>query len=231
MKTKTSKILIICLSAVALALLLALAALIVNPISYYDFEQDGYSFEYKGSFGTARRVIIRQDGEKLSSVRVSTDADTFDSPDALYAIIADLDGDADDDIIIPIGIDEEDDVLCSAFLADGKKLAECKDRALANPTFEAEEGMIYTEETVKDVIQEATKTNPEFYELTEKIAKHAFIDGALISLEERAIIYYSENDYYCYSIYEYSEETKDLAYVDEIWFDPIKLDQYPLNWD
>ena len=232
MKTKTSKILIICLSAVALALLLSLAALIFNPISYYGFEEDGYSFNYRGSFGTARRVVIKNDGEKISTVHIKSDADMFDSLESLTAIIADLDGDADEDILLPTAHDDEDDVICSVFLFDGEEFDVYEDAALANPELDSESGIIFTEETVRVVIQEATKNSPEFYELTEKITKHTFdADGKLIALEERAIIYYSESDYYCYSIYEYNEETKDLAYVDEIWFDPIKLDQYPLTWD
>ena len=86
MKAKTSKILIICLSAVALALLLSLAALIFNPISYYGFEEDGYSFNYRGSFGTARRVVIKNDGEKISTVHIKSDADMFDSLESLRSL-------------------------------------------------------------------------------------------------------------------------------------------------
>ena len=232
MKTKTSKILIICLSLIALALLVSLAALILNPVSYYEFEQDGYSFNYKGSFGKARRLIIKNDGEKLSTVRIRSDADMFDYIEDFSAIIADLDGDAEDDILIPTAHDEEDDVIYSVFIFDGEEFAAYEDAALANPVLDAESGVIYTEETVKVVVQEATKKSPEFYERTEKIAQHMFEEsGTLITLAERSIIYYSESDYYCYSIYEYNEEAKDLVYVDEIWFDPIKLDQYPLNWD
>lgn len=232
MKTKTSKILIICLSVVTLALLVSLAALILNPVSYYEFEQDGYSFNYKGSFGKARRVIIKNDGKKISAVHIKSNANIFDSIEKFSAVIADLDGDSDEDILLPTAHDEESDVICSVLCFDGNEFVAYEGAALANPTFDAESKIIYTEETVKLVIEEATKNSPEFYESTEKIAQHAFdADGTLITLAERAIIYYSETDYYCYSIYEYSEETKDLAYVDEIWFDPIKLDQYPLSWD
>lgn len=232
MKTKTSKIITIALAIVALALLLALAALIFNPISYYEFEEDGYTFIYRGSFGKARRVVIKNDGEKISTVHIKSDADMFEGTESFGAIIADLDADADEDVLLPTAYDEDGDVICSVFLFDGAEFAVYEGAALANPTLDAESKIIYTEETVKVVIEEATKNSPEFYERSEKIAQHAFdANGTLIALAERAIIYYSETDYYCYSIYEYSEETKDLAYVDEIWFDPIKLDQYPLSWD
>ena len=231
MKTKTSKIITICLSIIALALLAALLVLIINPVSYHKFEADGYSFEYKGSYGMARRVIIKNGEEKISTVHIKTDAAILDSADDFYAIIADLDGDGDDDILLPTAKNDNDDVICSALLFDGKNFAAYEDSALSNPNLDKETKIIYTRETVRNTIEEATEISPELYELTEKIAKHTFEDATLITLEERAIIYYSENDYYCYSIYQYNEETKDLAYVDEIWFDPIKLDQYPLNWD
>lgn len=232
MKAKTSKIITICLSVIAIGLLIALLALIINPIKYYEFEEDGYTFIYKGSFGKARRIIIKNNGEMISTVHIKSDADIFDSIEDFKAIIEDLNGDSEVDILLPTAHDEDGDVIYSALLFDRNEFTVYEDAALANPVFDSESGIIYTEETIKDVIQEAAKKSPEFYELTEKIAKHTFdADGKLITLEERAIIYYSESDYYCYSIYEYSEETKDLAYVDEIWFDPIKLDQYPLNWD
>lgn len=231
MKAKTSKIITICLSVIAIGLLIALLALILNPIKYYEFEEDGYTFIYKGSFGKARRVIIKNDGEKISTINIKSDADIFDSIEEFKAIVADIDGDAEDDILIPTAHDEEDDVIYSVFLFDGEEFAAYEGAAVANPMLD-ESGIIYTEETIKIVIEEETKISPEIYERTEKIAKHAFdADGKLITLEERAIIYYSESDYYCYSIYEYNEEAKDLVYVDEIWFDPIKLDQYPLTWD
>ena len=232
MKTKTSKIITLCLAVIAAALLISLLWLILNPISYYEFEEDGYRFNYKGSFGKARRVIIKNGEEKLSTVTIKSSSDIFDSIGSLNAIIADLDGDTDDDILIPTDYDDDGDVEYSLFISEGKKLTKLEDATFANPTFDSDSKIIYTKETINNVILEETKTSPKCYELTEKIAKYSFDeDGALITLAERSIIYYSENDYYCYSIYEYSEKTKDLAYVDEIWFDPIKLDQYPLSWD
>ena len=232
MKTKTSKIITICLAVIAGVLLFSLLALVLNPITYHKFEEDGYSFEYRGSFGKARRVVIKEGGEKISTVRIKSDTAIFESISDFGAIIADINGDDNDDILLPTAHDEDGDVIYSVFLFENGEFVKYEDAELANPTFDAESGVIYTEETVKVVIQEATKNSPEFYESTEKIAKRAFDgDGKLITLAERSIIYYSENDYYCYSIYEYDEEAKDLAYVDEIWFDPIKLDQYPLAWD
>ena len=232
MKNKASKIITICLAVIAAALLISLLWLILNPVSYYEFEEDGYTFNYKGSFGKARRVVIKNDGGKISTVRIKSDTEIFESIEDFNAIISDINGDKEEDILLPTAHDDEGDVVYSIFIFDDSKFTKYEDAELTNPNFDAETNIIYTEESIKLVIQEATKTNPEFYELTEKIAKHAFDgDGKLITLAERSIIYYSESDYYCYAIYEYSEETKDLAYVDEIWFDPIKLDKYPLSWD
>ena len=231
-KNKASKIITICLAVIAAALLISLLWLILNPVSYYEFEEDGYTFNYKGSFGKARRVVIKENGEKISTVSIKSDSDIFDSLKDFDAIIVDLNGDGDEDILLPTDYDDEGDAMYSVLLSSGAKFKKYEDAALANPTFNADDGMIYTTETIKLVIEEKTEISPEFYELTERIAKHRFDEGGtLITQSERSLIYYSESDYYCYAIYEYSEETKDLAYVDEIWFDPIKLDKYPLIWD
>lgn len=227
MKNKTSKIITVCLSIIVAALLFALLALIFSPVSYYELEQDGYTFVYKGSFGMARKLIIKNGAEKICAVNISSDSDIFDSIDNFSVIIESLEGDDNKDFLIPTAHEEDGDIIYSAILFDGNK----SDAYLANPTFESELGVIYTTETDKKIIEEGTKTSPEIYELTKKIAKHSLSGDTIITLEERAITYYAENDVYCYSIYQHSERTNALACVDEIWFDPIKLSEYPLDWD
>ena len=232
MKKKTSSIIKKCLAVIAALLLISLLWLLLNPVSYYSFEEDGYSFNYRGSFGKVRRVTIKNGAEKLCTVTINSDSDIFNSIGELSAIIADLDGDGDEDILLPTDYDTEGDVIYSLFISEDNKLTLKDDIYFANPTFNEDEKMIYTSETIKKMIQEKTEASPELYELTDKISKFRFDDeGTLITQAERSIIYYSENDYYCYAIYEHDPETNQLSYIDEIWFDPIKLDQYPLNWD
>ena len=82
-----------------------------------------------------------------------------------------------------------------------------------------------------EILVEKNTNSPEVYIRKHSITKYAFLNGEFTALEERAILYYAENDYYCYSVYEYDEEYGGFKYVDEKWFDPEDIDKYHLSWD
>ena len=232
MKTTTSKAFTIFLSAVALALLLSLAALIFNPISYHKFEEEGYSFNYKGSFGTVRRVVIKSGDEKIASVNLRSDADIFSTIENFSAVFEDLNADGKRDILLPTAHEDDGDVIYSLILSEGDSfVAYSGERTFSNVSFFKHGDHICAEESSKEIIAEKTASSPEFFIRTRKISKLIFVGGEVISLEERASIYYSETDYCCYSIYEYDEAEKALVYVDEIWFDPADIDKYPLKFN
>ena len=47
MKNKASKIITICLAVISAALLISLLWLILNPVSYYEFEEDEEEYDFE----------------------------------------------------------------------------------------------------------------------------------------------------------------------------------------
>ena len=236
MKKKNVIIIILC----AITAVCLLATLIINifnikfnVINYHSFQQDGYSFNFKGSFDTVRKVVVKHDSKKLCSLPFDASVEVFDNEFGFSAKFIDVNGDSASDLILPSAIDEDGDIHYSVYLADSENgFIFTEDLAdLSNVSVEEGTGFILTEERTKEILAEATDTSPDFYILRHEIAKLGFKDGRLLTLEERALTYYSENDYYCYSLYTHDEAFGGLKYQDEKWFEPDKLEDYPLNWD
>ena len=204
-----------------------------NIITYHSFEQDGYSFALKGSSGEVRKVVIKKDSKRLGAFPFSSTSDVFKTDKGYSAEFADVNFDGIADLLLPCAFDTDGDVHHSVFLIgdSGRITYSEKLSDLSNLKLDADNKLIFTEYTSKEVLEEGNANNPEMYETKHVIQKHSFFNGEFITLEERAINYYAENDFYCYSVYEYDESYGGLKYVDEKWFDPDKLDNYPLNWD
>ena len=236
MKKKNIILIILCaITAVCMlsALIINIFNIKFNLISYHSFEQDGYSFTFKGSFNTVRKLVVKQDSKKLCSLPFDAVPDVFDNEFGFSAKFIDVNGDSASDLILPSAVDEDGDIHYSLYLADSENgFIFSEDLTdLSNISVEEATGFILTNDQTKEILAEATDSSPEFYILRHKIARHTFRDGKLLTLEERAITYYSENDYYCYSVYKHDDAFGGLKYQDEKWFEPEELENYPLNWD
>lgn len=236
MKNKKNLILLI-------AAIIAITAIIIlcfkifdihfNFVTYHSFEQDGYSFTFKGSSGEVRKLKIEKDSKKITVLPFEASSEVFDNEFGFSAKFIDINTDENKDLIIPRIVDSDGDIHYQAFLSDTEGGFTYNELLcdLVNVSVDEENSLVFTDSTFKEIIAEETKFSPEFFIRTHMIKKHAFMDGEFITLEERAIIYYSETDYYCYSIYKYDEAEKKLKYVDEQWFDYEEIENYPLGWD
>lgn len=203
-----------------------------NITTYHSFEQNGYSFTFKGSWGEIRKLNIEKDSKKIASLPFESTADIFENEFGYSIFFADINEDGNTDLAVPRIVDADGDIHYQVYLANDENFTYNESLCdLSNLSTDEENSLIFTDRTDKEVLVEETKFAPEFFERKHTIAKHSFIDGEFITLEERAITYYSENDFYCYSIYRYDEDAKELKYVDEQWFDPEEIEDYPLNWD
>ncbi len=233
MKKKSSLITLLTVAIIALAVLILFMNILdihFNLITYHTSEQNGYTVSFKGSFKTVRRATVKKDGSSLGTLKLNADANVY-SDSSAAVLFLDVNADETADILLPTAVDEDGDVHYSAFLAENGKFAkECVTDSLIDPTV-GEDGLIYTDEEKRIQISPETSKSPESYEIYHTIARHGFIDGAFVTLETRSIIYYSENDYCCYSVYAYDEEFGELTYIDEKWFEPSEAESYPLNWD
>ena len=235
---KKKNLILILLSTITAVCMLATLIITVfnikfNIVSYHSFEQNGYSFNFKGSFDTVRKVIIKENSKKLCSLPFNSSPEVFNNDFGFSAKFIDVNNDSASDLILPSAVDEDGDIHYSVYLSDAEHGFFFHEDLvdLSNLSIEEETGFILTDETSKEILAEGTKSSPEFYVLRHKITRYTFEGEKLLALEERAITYYSENDYYCYSIYKHDDAFGGLKYQDEKWFDPDKLEDYPLNWD
>lgn len=201
-----------------------------NFVKYHSIDSGSFSFTFKGSFGEVRKVTVKQDGKVLDSAEFAADPSVFDN-DSFAPLFLDINTDGKNDILLPFAFDEDGDVHYTAYLLTENKLVSNDAMKDLSDPYLGEDGMVYTEFEKKEILSPKTDKSPEKYETYHTIAKHGFIDGNFVTLETRSLIYYSESDYCCYSVYLYDETFKELTYFDEKWFDPIAIGDYPLNWD
>ena len=231
-----NKSFILSICAVVCAILLTLLIfkafdIHLNLVTYHSFEQNGYSFKFKGSFDTVRKVKISKNGEKLGSFDFDSTSDVFFTEFGYKAEFVDVNSDDQSDILLPCAIDQDGDRHITIFFVSADDTISFDEQFKDLPNVTVDGGLIYTEEMTRETIAEGNESHPEFYARKQAITKYQLIGDELRALEQRAITYYSENDYCCYSIYQYNEGFKELTYVDEKWFEPDQMDKYPLNWD
>ena len=218
---------ILCVFIAALLALILISR--ANIISHATCSAEDYSFNFKGSFNSTRKVIIKSESTGRISLPFKASPDIFDRDDFIITF-KDINADGANDILIPCSYENDGDTFYSIFIAkDGAFIH--NESLSALPFISSSEGIIYSEYTNKEIISEATENSPEDYILTKAIERHIFKDEKLITLERRSVIYYSESDYYCYSVYTYDPQYDELMYSDEKWFSQEDLDKYPLNWD
>ena len=222
-----------------LILLIAVAVVLFNVfdihlnVMTYHKQTDGeYTFTFKGSFGTVRKLKISKDSKKLCTLPFNAKSDIFSDS---YAIKwDDINFDDIQDVMLTCALDEDGDVHYTAFIYDKSQDTFVYKEALKdlpNPVIDSEKKAIFTQHKEKTFVEDPKPNTPDNYEEKNVITKYEYLNGEPTATEERAITFYSETYYYCYSIYKYNEKYGRLTYSDEKWFHPDKLVEYPLSWD
>ena len=234
---KIKNLIITSLTVFFIVLALAITLIKVTDFKFdiitHHTENDGeYTFVFKGSFNNVRKLTIKKDSKNICTLPFYSDGDIFD--DSYSVDWKDINFDSYDDVILLCGRDEDGDLHYTAYIYDsesGKFISKDALMDLPNLTVDNEAKCLYTSYTTKTYIEDPTPNAPDNYEERRAIAKYEYIDGEPVNTTEKAITFYSETYYYCYSVYEYSEKYGKLTYSDEKWFAPKDIDKYPLSWD
>ncbi len=204
----------------------------LNFMTYHKAVDGEYTLSFKGSFGNVRKVKISKNSKKLCSLPFNASADIFS--DSYEIRWDDVNFDGEQDLLLVCAIDEDGDVHYTALLSDSSENTFIYNESLSdlpNLTLDPESKTLFTSYTEKTFTEEQKPNTPDKYAEKKAIRKYEYLNGEPTATEERAITFYSETDYYCYSIYEYDEKHKELTYRDEKWFSRDKLSSYPLSWD
>lgn len=200
-----------------------------NIIKYHEESVSDYTLKYYGSFGEIRKIKIYKDGKKVCRADFDSSTDFFDNSDARPQPV-DLNSDGCDDLLVPFLLDIYDDIHYAAFICVGTDLAPSEVLSdICNVKTESGTGIVSSEKTEKFYTEKPTENNPEVYEEKHSITEYRWTDGEFLAWSERAVTYYSETDYCCYSVREYDAEYGGLKYVSDKWFEPADMDKYPLK--
>ena len=204
----------------------------LNLITHHKLTDGEYTFSFKGSFKNVRVVKISKDSKKISSLPFNASADIFS--DSYSIKWDDVNFDNIEDPILVCATDDDGDLHYTAYIFNKDSNTFSYYEALSdlpNLTIDSEQKALFTSQTQKTFVEESKPNTPDKYELKKAITRYGYLNGVPTALEERALTFYSETYYYCYSVYKYNEKYGELTYSDEKWFHPDKLENYPLSWD
>ncbi|MBQ8817297.1 MAG: hypothetical protein IJZ83_01865 [Clostridia bacterium] len=219
--------------------LIILAAVIIIPLAlilfdfgsldfsfnfkkYHTCEVDGREFEFYGSFGRIGKIKVSDDNGKICSLSFSADADIFKRNIPAVETF-DINSDGNDDILVLCGIDEENDVHRSLFIATASDYNAMGDTDIVN--FRIEDDLLISEDGGVEYLAETVEKYvvPNRKHVTRRDYK--YYDGEIIIAREYSLSYYSETDIYCHGYWEYDEDSESLLCVDEDWLLPDEYEK------
>ena len=220
MKKKNISIVILCALIFIPLILLAFdfgsVNFSLNFKKYHSFEADELTFDFYGSFGSVRKVVISDSSGKLESLKISANADIYNdelSPVELY----DVNGDQKNDLLILCSIDEDGDVHRALFLYSPTSYRYMSDVDAVNPR--EENGVLVCEDKQFKYLAETVEEYTVPYELSWIKTIYEYSEGAVIPTRSYKLSYYSETQMYCLGEWEYDFELCELISLNEDWMD------------
>lgn len=197
----------------------------INTETHAEWEQDGITFSYVGSKKEIRKLEIKQNGEKLASFELSSDASLFSDDRTSSAIFVDTEGE-NTLALVPFSLDPFGNLhyrtLC--IKSDSTALLDL-DTDIVNPTVDAETGNVSCESFSKENIGEEIEGLGAPYEESAIITTFSANSEKLYPIYRFSVTYYSENDIYCVSKSEFDPELNDLGTSDDDWLSAAEYEQ------
>ena len=194
-------------------------------IKHHEMQLSEYTLKFYGDLEKTHVLKVYEGSIRRATVPLSVENEIFDEANKLIPYLEDVNGDGHPDLFVPHSKDNNLDFRYAVFTWDNET-AMFTDTGvlsdLANIEVDLNESTITSKMLLRTVIAEAQPNLPEEYELKNVYTEYKLIDGAFVAFKELSLTYFSETDIYCYSIYEYNSETKELEYVDEQWMDAEK---------
>ncbi len=218
--------------AIALCLIACLLVFIVkkfelNIIKYDSIQVGELSVKYYGDFDGVGKVKIYNGSIRRGTFELRVDKDILDNLNETSPYLDDINGDGHEDILIPHSKDSNLDVRYAAFLWNNDiEMFEASEalKDIANISID-DEGVLSSDMTLHHVTFPAEKNIPEEYEKHYVSAEYKLIEGNFKPLREYTLIYYSENDIYCYVKKDYNTESGELISFEEDWMSSKEAEQ------
>lgn len=221
---------------IALFILISLFILVVriadikfNPISHHSAQIDEYTIKFKGDLKKANIASIYKDDKKICNINVSIPKSFFDEYKDI--LLNDLNFDGKKDLLIPHSTDLNGDAIYSVYINNNEGKFEASEslRGIANIEIDNNSERLISKKFVREEIAPAQKGVPAVNKDSQILSIYIFENSNATEVERKAITYYSETNYYCYSHYIYNEENNELECKIEDWFEPSEISKYILE--
>lgn len=190
-----------------------------NTFKHAEWEQDGFSFSYRGSNDEVRKLHVKKDGKKIGKFDVSSDASLFSTEEYKKATILSS-SESGTLMLVPFSLDTDGDIHYRAlFVSQDGSAAFDEDNDVANPKVDFEIMAVYSEcvgleYSVDDI-------NSPFTKYATYIG-YSIENVKLIPINSATISYHSETNIYCFSQSGYDSEVGGLGVPVDDWLSPEK---------
>lgn len=217
---------------VACCIIVCLFIIIVNSfnidlylIKHYDMQLNGYTLKFYGDFDKTHILKVYEGSVRRATLPISIENEIFDEANKFIPYFDDVNGDGHPDLIVPHSYDANSNFRYAVFPWNNASSMFTNTNVLndlANITVNTDQNTVSSSMLIRTVVAEEQPNIPEIY-MSEKIyTEYKLIEGSFVKYMQRSLTYYSETDIYCYSTYEYNNETKEFECLDERWLSEEK---------
>ena len=191
-------------------------------IKHHEMQLNEYTLKFYGDLEKTHILKVYEGSIRRATVPLLVENEIFDEANKLMPYLEDVNGDGHPDLFVPHSKDNNLDFRYAIFIWDNNSSMFTDTGVLcdlANIDVDLNENTVTSKMLLRTVVAEAQPNLPEEYELQNVYTEYKLADGAFVEYRKLSLTYYSESDIYCYSIYEYNSETKELECFDEQWMD------------
>ena len=223
---------LLCLAACFFVLATDFWGMNINIIKHHEMQLEGFTLKLYGDLNDVRCIKVFEGKIRRATADISVDTSLLDQANSFIPYLDDLNGDGHLDMLVPHSKDADSQTRYAALIWDNSIEMFYKAEALsdiANIKTDPQNGTLKSSLSTYTVVIPEQPNAPEIYEERRSLTEYRIIDSEYIPFREVALTYYSDTNMYCYSTYDYNEETKELTYTDEQWLTPKKAEEIVLS--
>lgn len=193
-----------------------------NTTKHAEWEQDGFSFSYRGSKSEIRKLYIEKDGKNIGKLDISSSASLFSSEEDKNAVLLNSDG-SGTLFLVPFCADADGDRHFRPLFVTPDGSAELDiDADVSNPRVDFENSAVFSECAGLDCLVDSPESPYTKYAL---YIGYSINENRLIPLHSVSVTYHSETNIYCFSESFFDEQLGTLGEPVDDWLLPDEYAQ------
>ena len=217
--------------AIACLFLFSVKALGLSIIKHHETQLNDLTIKYYGDFNNIKAVKVYDGAIRRGTFELSISDEIIDTINQFPPYLLDLDRDGFDDLLIPHSNDNTGEKRYAVYFWNNDIAMYKESEAfsdLANIII-GDDHSIKSTVSLHNVLYSAQTNVPEIYEEKTIIKEFILKEDGFHILREYTLIYYSENDIYCYVTVDYDTETDEIISSVEDWLTPEQASKIELS--